>query len=104
MLKIKDNVDLKELEKYGLKLKKYYNCDTGELLRNDYYIDDPFCYDIIFIYGDSRNISRAIYNDLSQAYYPSCSDIITPAIANKIEDILYNLINDGLVEKVNGEE
>ena len=29
MLKIKDNVDLKELEKYGFKTK--YNEDTGEI-------------------------------------------------------------------------
>ena len=30
MLKIKDNVDLKELEKFGLKLEYEINPDTGE--------------------------------------------------------------------------
>ena len=29
MLKIKDNVDLKELEKYGLNFK--YDCDNGKI-------------------------------------------------------------------------
>jgi hypothetical protein len=100
MLKIKDNVDLKELEKYGLKSKKYYSCDTGELLWNNYYIDDPFCSHIIFVYGKNRHINREIYNHLSKAYYCPDSDIVTPAVADTIESILFNLINDGLVEKV----
>ena len=98
MLKIKDNINLEELEKYGLKSKKYYSCDTGELLWNNYYIDDPFCCDIIFVYEKDRHINREIYNHLSEGYYCLDSDIVTPAKVDTIESILFNLINDGLVE------
>ena len=74
MLKIKDNVDLKELEKYGLKPK--YDEDTGEIkgfiknCHNNFVISDEFYF----------------YNDYFSRYFD--------------EDLLYDLIKDGLVEKV----
>ena len=41
MLKIKDNVDLKELEKYGFKKKYYYNaiCIVREDRKHDIFFD-----------------------------------------------------------------
>lgn len=41
MLKIKDNVDLKELEKYGFKKKNYYNaiCIVREDRQHDIFFD-----------------------------------------------------------------
>ena len=41
MLKIRDNVDLKELEKYGFKKKKYYNaiCIIREDREHDIFFD-----------------------------------------------------------------
>ena len=59
-LKIKDNVDLKELEKFGLKKKYYYNgyvlCSENRDTRQDIFFDLKtrkmlFCnygYDILF--------------------------------------------------------
>jgi hypothetical protein len=77
MLKIKDNVDLKELEKYGFKWcreEKYYFYDeTGNLGG----------YDEIFINKEDRFI---------QLGYEPCPYFI--------EDCLYDLIKDGLVEKI----
>ena len=71
MLKIKDNVDLKELEKFGFKKFK-----------NELYHISSNIYDNIVIDIDSKEINL------------SC-------IANeKIEDIIFDLIQLGLVEKV----
>lgn len=78
MLKIKDNVDLKELEKYGFKLVKGYNYDFYEKTSNEnielkYYVDI-----------DLRNISVTTYD----------GDEI------ELDNTIYDLIKDGLVEKV----
>ena len=35
MLKIKDNVDLKELEKFGFEYHKYYNCYQKRIYESD---------------------------------------------------------------------
>jgi hypothetical protein len=79
MLKIKDNVDLKELEKYGFEecYWSYY-----KRINYEYYevkIDIEFKKRYIFIQND--------YYDCDYACY--------------IPDVIYDLIKDGLVEKVN---
>lgn len=75
MLKIKDNVDLKELEKFGL-------CEVEFGYVND------FCYfERIFIDKENRHIN------FCGEWYGDDFDFI---------DIIFNLIQAGLVEKVEG--
>lgn len=84
MLKIKDNVDLKELEKYGFEIfgnhtarKIYYEKNYGE--------DDTYFMvehrEIWFIENGAK--------ESNQRYF-----------GNPQFDTLYDLIKDGLVEKV----
>lgn len=78
MLKIKDNVDLKELEKYGFELVKGYNFDfyrkkSTENIELTYFIDMDF-----------KNISVETYD----------GDEV------ELDNTIYDLIKDGLVEKV----
>ena len=81
MLKIKDNVDLKELEKYGLKLKYECNEDNGAVYVTEIYKTDGSChYDIKF---------KAV---------PECFELFYICLDGI--GILYDLIKDGLVEKV----
>lgn len=76
MLKIKDNVDLKELGKYGFKMK-YYN-GTKDLVLEYELKDHPHKYqDIIFDFH-TRKLE----------------------FCNWGSDIMFDLIKDGLVEKV----
>ena len=83
MLKIKDNVDLKELEKYGFttskKIKDKYNFDT-KLVKAVFKCEDDF---------NTMTISNKKSIDLTD-YYENI----------KWLDTLYDLIKDGLVEKV----
>lgn len=72
MLKIKDNTDLKELEKYGFKEEKI--CMSKDLYKG---------YEHINIYQDDRQI-----------------DISLDGWETNNLDILYDLIKDDLVEKV----
>ena len=79
MLKIKDNIDLKELEKYGFKetpFRKYERMYDKEYYCIDIYIDI-----------DDKTIN--IQNDNYDGEY-KC----------EIPDVIYDLIKDGLVEKV----
>ena len=76
MLKIKDNVDLKELEKYG------FSYSSGEDWHR--YFDN-----IILSLGDEREITI----DLNDEDY--CETEIIEMI-----NLLYDLIKDGLVEKI----
>ena len=78
MLKIKDNVDLKELEKYGF---NKYGWNYRQTFDYEYYEV------VIIVELDRKNI--IIQND----YYDS-------DYACYIPDVLYDLIKDGLVEKV----
>ena len=75
MLKIKDNVDLKELEKYGFK-KKYYNGSKTLVLECE--IRGVHNYQDIVFELPSRKLG----------------------FCNWATDVLYDLIEDGLVEKV----
>ena len=74
MLKIRDDVDLKELEKFGFKADKY------DLFYE--YHSKSNCKDIIMI--NMRNKKFGFY----------------PSYNGKSYDVLYDLIQAGLVEKV----
>lgn len=82
MLKVKDNVDLKELEKYGFKYNSYdnsYMIHLGEGRRGAFctlYIENKILY--IDFAGDDNGYSG---NDI-------------------LNDVLYDLIKADLVEKV----
>ena len=81
MLKIKDNVDLKELEKYGFNL-------IGGVY-----------YKTIYEGRRGQDFELVIYNDKFINGYSNGAD--GDGEENYIDDTLYNLIKDGLVEKVN---
>ena len=78
MLKIKDNVDLKELEKFGFIPK--YDTDTGRLCTYKHYE-----YEFVYVSLKDRELTAS-----SSKYEEE-----TP-----INDLLYDLIQAGLVEKV----
>ena len=94
MLKLKDNVDLKELEKFGFKAK--YDENTGnicayekKILKNEY--------ERLFITLQETKSRIRIYRRYTKKMtiwviqkYNDCFDI----------DTLYDLIQAGLVEKV----
>lgn len=82
MLKIKDNVDLKELEKYGFEYHRLIF--VKEIIRGE---DDILEKKSIYVTENDREIS--IKNGLFNI------DIEL--------DTIYNLIKDGLVEKVENE-
>ncbi len=86
MLKIKDNVDLKELEKYGL----IYNSNDDKRI-NCYIQDDEAWFPSgLMVDKDTREIK------LHSGEY----DIPTRKWTGKHTTILYDLIKDGLVEKI----
>ena len=74
MLKIKDSVDLKELEKFGFK----YNDDIGKYVYN--LINKPLC-----INSWNRKFDMEEYNTLTNVI---------------LVDLLYDLIKADMVEKV----
>jgi hypothetical protein len=82
MLKIKDNVDLKELEKYGFKKDKY--CPSRIIGEYDY------AYQFLRINTDDRTIMISSgYDDVNS--YDEVSK-------------LYDLIQAGLVEKAGNKD
>lgn len=87
MLKIKDDVDLKELKKYGLKLNYEVNHDTGET-----YIDTIYK----LRYEDSLNYSIKFI----RMKYKTKTFYILKYIEDTHINILYDLIQAGLVEKI----
>lgn len=82
MLKIKDSVDLKELEKFGFEKYSFANC----YVKN---ISDKYDESTLLIKKDNKEIIIEHY----QNEYGSTD------ICNL--DILYDLIQAGLVEKYN---
>lgn len=76
MLKIKDNVDLKELEKFGFKAK--YDEDTGKIVK--------------YVKEDNRNMIYYVDTD-----YNAINPYWEITIQNNV--LLYDLIQAGLVEK-----
>ena len=79
MLKIKDNVDLKELEKFGFN----YN------IEDDSYDNVISCYEILEIDNKTKQIKLFINDE-----YWMCHT------ENNTFDLLYDLIKADLVEKV----
>lgn len=79
MLKIKDGVDLKELEKFGF---KFIECD------NEQYYTKQF--------NDNDGWSRAYWVNIVKRQIELEAN--NPIIL--LDDILYDLIQAGLVEKV----
>ena len=84
MLKIKDNVDLKELEKYGFKLK--YNENDGK----------PFYYVKRFVDANRKGEITIYVKDREISCYVGDE-------TEKVNDTLYDLIKTDLVEKVDDE-
>ena len=84
MLKIKDNVDLKKLEKYGFKFEKVHGIFSDRYIyRND--LDQTI---------EISSVDRQIFvEDVSGSYFLG-------AIVDEALTRLYDLIKDGLVEKV----
>ena len=81
MLKIKDDIDLKELEKFKFKFRDY----SG---RYEYYNKS---YVVIYINSWNREIFIKYMQDTLEQYM------------HPLEDVIYDLIQAGLVDKVNGE-
>lgn len=76
MLKIKDNVDLKKLEKYGFR-RKYYN-------------------------GTKNFVLEYELKDYPYKYQDTVFDIHTRKLVfcNWGSDTMFDLIHDGLIEKI----
>ena len=98
MLKIKDNVDLKELEKYGF--EPYYNTYTGEICEYHLYSDNKI---YVKITKEERKkffdkVMAVISKNISNNYVIHFYDYI--GLKAEKEDLLYDLIKANLVEKV----
>lgn len=89
MLKIKDDVDLKELENFGFK----HENTKGIILERYCYYDDN-CDQTIFICVNDRII---IGEDISGSYFLG-------AIIDNALDVIYDLIKADMVEKVEDDE
>ena len=85
MLKIKDNVDLKELEKFGMKYSGGSEC----------YVDD-YVYSYLTIYTTDKN--KEIIVDVSPVSFGDVKG--SKKIYDNAMSILYDLIKADLVEKV----
>lgn len=84
MLKIKDNVDLKELEKYGL---EFYEWEEGGLKYQSYMLDDDSTQ--IVVLDEIEGLQRGTITNPEEF-----------AISFDAFDKLYDLIQAGLVEKI----
>ena len=90
MLKIKDNVDLKELEKlsYGhFILKKKYNEDTGELCKLEFrslYANSLICY--CETKNNTNEQLKKVYDNGSTQYETLLYDLIKADIVEKVSD------------------
>ena len=104
MLKIRDNVNLKELEKFGFELNERqmyvlkkkviipcycYSCELGNTDHHKEEIIDSLYVDPVMT---SKTISRIGYGGENSYWYNEMS--------SKEYDVLYDLIKANLVEKV----
>ena len=103
MLKIKDNVDLKELEKYGFGISNkcvWHNVDT----ENEFYTAILQARkEIKIILGSDYKVDCSIVvNELNRTIgWGFTTQKYEYELYKKfVEETLYNLIKDGLVEKV----
>lgn len=78
MLKIKDDIELKQLEKYGFKSVNYINQRTHKF---------------VTIMAD-KEINAITIGEDRVLHYNQMS------VHNELPDVIYDLIKDGLVEKV----
>lgn len=92
MLKIKDSVDLKELEKFGFKYekKKYYIETARDLMYSE---TDGAVFPV--------NKRLAIYVNVNDRKIIITKNIVCWQNQSKV-DVLFDLIQAGLVEKVGG--
>ena len=95
MLKIKDNVDLKELEKYGFIQNKF--------IKETYYTKEKYKADDENEYFNDFDIEIIVnpYGKNCKNEIVGCFNANEDAIDEPFNfDTLYDLIKDGLVEKV----
>ena len=83
MLKIKDEVDLKELEKYGFTRSEPEDYFTPGIDENEK--------TALWIFWESNGLGTIDINEKTR---------VILGISSKFNDVLYDLIQDGLVEKV----
>lgn len=86
MLKIKDNLDLKELEKFGFEFNEFN--ENEEEIYYDYFCGDGTTYLQVFVKTRQIALNSGIYGDYPEFYF------------DKQLDIIFDLIEAGLVEKV----
>lgn len=89
MLKIKDFVDLKELEKFGFDLRAGESVGTNDF--SDPYVDDN--------YGELI-CGNIIVKDSPRYEWNRNIEFMCFSVSNKDFELLYDLIQAGLVEKV----
>lgn len=94
MLKIKDTVDLKELEKFGFTYRKHYN--NWIKLHSDKDFED---YVDNYIQIDNSRILKP-YTRLLNGHDTEYLDKSQANIKDEFLDTIYILIEAGLVEKV----
>ena len=98
MLKIKDNIDLKELEKFGFKYReRWYDNEPESEDNSSYYEldldDNNRSYATVCCYTREIFIPIGLYRDISKYFYPR-----SRCLENL--DWLFDLIKADLVEKV----
>lgn len=95
MLKIKDNVDLKELEKFGLKPK--YDENTGEVVMLAYYK-----YISLSLFNLNQMLTELNFvKNKNNDFILDNKHIIDEDLVYELNaDLLYDLIKADLVEKV----
>ena len=103
MLKIKDNVDLKELEKYGFEDSEISNIVPLEYWSEDkdYHFDNTY---FIFIASGRRGQDYYLLIDKKSkilSIYATKPD--GDGTCGEISDVIYDLIKADLVEKVERE-
>lgn len=94
MLKIKDNVDLKELEKFGFAYRKYYNNYIKLHSEKNYH---DFVDNYIQI---EKNGTIKPFVQLLDGHDEKYIDEKQAIIKDELLDTIYDLIQAGLVEKV----
>ena len=104
MLKIKDNVDLKELEKYGI--LPLYCCDeiTGKVSIKEYVVVYPK-YMKMIIFDKDRDLKHIFYwieRQINKEVDTTFED--KKGCYKLLTNLLYDLIQAGLVEKVEDNE
>lgn len=90
MLRIKKEIDLKELEKFGFKYNKEFDC--WDYKRNYDELNGLKTFNIIHIYSQEREIYCSMYIGCNEAH-DTTREI-------NIDKVIFNLTQAGLVEKV----